>query len=91
VWRTPPSFTPECERKHVKLQYVNKVALDAISSRPYQPFSSWDVEAPRFEDLFALHYTWESVDPITKRSIMAGPVGEAVARAFLTWTIYVLK
>ena len=91
VWRTAPSFMTECRRKHVKLQYVNRVALDAVSARPYQPFCSWDVEAPRFADLQQFHYSWTAVDPVTSRVVMAGPVGEAVARAYMTWTIHTLK
>jgi hypothetical protein len=91
VWRTAPSYMTECRRKHVKLQYVNRVALDAVSSRPYLPFSSWDVEAPRFADFEHMHYSWTTVNQTTKEFAMAGPVGEAVAKAFMTWTIYTLQ
>ncbi|GAQ89098.1 hypothetical protein KFL_004870030 [Klebsormidium nitens] len=62
VWRTAPSWMPECRRKYVTLASLNRLALEAISSRPYAPFSSWDVEAPRFSELREGHYSWTTVD-----------------------------
>lgn len=91
IWRTATPSVWFCRRKNGILHNFNEMTSHLLSGRnpEVKLFDSWQIEAPRFRDADPIsHYSWtERNENGNGTLVMAGLVGKAVVRAFMTWLL----